>query len=84
MNRSARATIQRLRAHGFRVLFMCDYDASITVSAVSCTREAYIVKGKLCDDSRLISELAKMTGLGEEANSERSTPGALGNRRLSA
>jgi hypothetical protein len=66
MNRNARATIQRLRDHGFRVLFMCNYDASISVTAISTRGEAYIVQGKLCDDSRLIAELARIVGLDGE------------------
>jgi hypothetical protein len=66
MNRAARATIQRLRDRGFRVLFMCNYDASISVTAISPKGEAYIVQGKLCDDSRLIVELARITGLNHE------------------
>ncbi len=63
MNKNARQTIERIRQHGYRVLFMCNYDASISVTAISPKGEAYIVQGKLCDDSRLISELARIVGL---------------------
>jgi hypothetical protein len=60
MNGSARAMIGRIRKRGFRVLFECNYDGSIAVMAISPTREAYVVRGRLCDDSRIIQELAQM------------------------
>ncbi len=63
MDRPARAMIERIRKRGFRVLFECNYDASIAVTAISPTKEAYIVRGRLCDDSRIVEELARMLDL---------------------
>jgi len=45
---------------------MCNYDASVSVTAIAPSGEAYIVHGKLCDDSRLIAELARIVGLPQE------------------
>lgn len=65
MNRASRATIERMRQRGYRVLFQINHDASISVTAISPARQAYIVQGKLCEDSRLITELARMVRLDE-------------------
>jgi hypothetical protein len=65
MNRTARLTIERIREGGFRVLFECNPDASIAVMALSAAGEAFIVRGRLCDDSRAVAELARMVGLDE-------------------
>jgi hypothetical protein len=59
--------IERIRRRGFRVLFECNYDTSIAVTAISPAKEAYIVRGRLCDDSRIIAELARMVGMHEPA-----------------
>jgi hypothetical protein len=67
MDRVARATIARMRRRGYRVLFQCNYDASISVMAITSSGTAYIVKGRLSDDSRAIAELGKMVRLDEEA-----------------
>ena len=65
MNRTARLTLKRIREGGFRVLFECNPDASIAVMALSAAGEAFIVRGRLCDDTRAIAELARMVGLNE-------------------
>jgi hypothetical protein len=63
MDRTARQTINRMRQRGFRVLFQCNPDTSIAIAAISPKGEAFIVHGKLCDDSRIVGELAAMVGL---------------------
>ncbi|MGE5611735.1 MAG: hypothetical protein ACM359_20985 [Bacillota bacterium] len=67
MDKATRATIERIRRHGFRVLFQCNPDTSLSVAAISPARQLYIVQGKLCDDSRLVAELARMVGVDREA-----------------
>jgi len=66
MNRMATTIIRRIRKRGFRVLFQCNFDASIAAAAIAPDGEAFIVQGKLCDDSCLIAELGKMVGLDAE------------------
>ena len=67
MNRASRAIIERLRQSGFQVRFQINADASIAVTAISPAREAFIVQGRLCDDARLIRELATMVGLDSQS-----------------
>lgn len=50
------------------MLFQINCDASISVTAISPQHEAYIVQGKLCDDSRLVNELAKAVRLDQPAD----------------
>lgn len=72
MNKVSRVMIERMRQRGFRVLFQINHDASICVTAISPKREAYIVQGRLCEDSRLIDELARMVRLDEQPSSDAS------------
>ncbi len=78
MNNAARATIDRMRRRGFRVLFMCNYDGSISASAISPKGEAFIVHGRLSDDSRIIEELARMVALGDVQQPTGSAASPLG------
>jgi hypothetical protein len=69
MDRTDRATIRHLRQRGYRVLFQCNADGTIALMAISPAGQAYIVRGRVCDDSRAVVELGRMVGMNQKRGS---------------
>jgi hypothetical protein len=58
-----------MRDRGFRVLFQCNADGTIAVMAITSSGQTYVVRGRVCDDSRAVAELARMVGVNEKRES---------------